>query len=124
MNILLYGFDEETWHHNACTVDALIAYKDPAMHSAVTIMINQAIKIDSISNIRVCPTQCLVHDTIVNECPKFLSVQPAKDNHALLVHDPDGCSPPFTILLSLKGITSYFEARCPNLAEYEDKNIP
>ncbi len=65
-----------------------------------------------------------MHGTLINECPKFLSASPAKDNHALLVHDPDGCSPPLTTLLSLDGITSYFKARCSSLLEYEDKNIP
>ncbi len=28
------------------------------------------------------------------------------------------------ILLSLDSVISYFKARCPSLAEYEDKNIP
>ena len=87
-------------------------------------MINQAIKIDSMHNILICPMQCRVHSTIVNECPKFLSASPAEDDHALLVHDPDGCSPPLTIPLSLDGVTSYFEARCPSLAKYEDESIP
>ncbi len=120
----VYGFDKETRHVNASTVDAAIAYEDPVTHSTVILMINQAIKIDSMHNILICPMQCCVHGTIVNECPKFLSASPAEDDHALLVHDPDGCSPPLTIPLSLDGVTSYFEARCPSLSEYEDANIP
>ncbi len=68
--------------------------------------------------------QCCVQGTLVNKCHKFLSVSPAKDNHTLLVHDPDGCSPLLAILLSLDSITSYFKAQCPSLAEYDDKNIP
>ncbi len=87
-------------------------------------MINQAIKINSMHNILICPMQCCVHGTTVNECPKFLSASPAEDDHALLVYNPDGCSPPHTILLSLNGITSYFDVRCPSLAVYEDENIP
>ncbi len=120
----VYGFDKETRHANASTVDAAIAYKDPVTHSMVILMINQAIKIDSMHNILICPMQCHAHGTIINDCPKFVSASPAEDYHALLVHDPDGCSPPLTILLSLDGITSYFEAICPSLLEYEDKNIP
>ncbi len=65
-----------------------------------------------------------IHSIIVNKCPKFLSVSPAEGNHVLLVHDPYGCSPPLTILLSLDNVTSYFKARCPSLAEYEDESIP
>ncbi len=94
------------------------------MHSTVILMINQAIKIDSMHNALICPMQYCVHGTIVNECPKFMSASPTEDGHALLVHDPNGCSPPLTILLSLNGVTSYFEARCPSLLEYEDKSIP
>ncbi len=113
----VYGFDKETRHANASTVDAAIAYEDPITHSTVILMINQAIKIDSMHNVLICPMQCRVHGTKVNECPKFLSASPAEDDHALMVHDTDGCSPPLIILLSLDGVTSYFEARCPSLVE-------
>ncbi len=119
----VYGFDKETWHVNACTIDAVIAHKDPVMHLTVILIINQAIKVNIMHNILIFPMKCCVHFTIINVCPKFLSASPAEDNHALLVHDPDGCSPPLTILLSFDGITSYFKARCPSLVEYEDKNI-
>ncbi len=90
-------------------------------------MINQAIMINNMHNILIYPMQCGVHDTIINECPKFLPASPAspaKDNHALLGHDPNGCSPSITILLSLHGILSYFEATFPSLAEYKGVNIP
>ncbi len=94
------------------------------MHLIAILMINQAIKIVSMHNILIFPMQCCVHGTTVNECPKFLSVSPDKDDHAIMVHDLNNCSPPLTILLLLDGITSYFEARCTSLAEYEDKSIP
>ncbi len=68
----VYGFDKETNHSNAYTVDGAIVYKDPVMHSTVIIMINHATKIDSLINI-YCPMQCQVHDAVVNKCPKFLS---------------------------------------------------
>ncbi len=87
-------------------------------------MINQAIKIDSMHNIFIFLMQYCVHGTTVNECPKFLSASPAKNNHALLVHDPNSCSPSLTIPLSLDGVTSYFKAQCPSLAEYKDKKYP
>ncbi len=56
--------------------------------------------------------------------PSSYLVHLQNDNHALLVHDPDSCSPPLIIPLSLDGVTSYFGARYPCLAEYEDENIP
>ncbi len=76
--VIIYGFDKDTRHANACTVDAAIAYKDPVTHLTVILMINQAIKIDSMHNILICPMQCCVHGTTVNECPKFLSASPAE----------------------------------------------
>ncbi len=100
----IYGFDKETQHANARTINAMIVYKDLVMHSKVILMINQAIEIDSMHNILVCPIQCCEHGTMVNKCHKFLSASPSEDDHALLVHDPDGCSPPLMIPLSLDGI--------------------
>ncbi len=43
-----FVFDKEIRHCNACTIDAVIAYKDPAKHSTVIIIINQAIKINNV----------------------------------------------------------------------------
>ncbi len=111
----IYGFDTETQHSNACTVDAVIAYEDPAMHSTVIIMINQAIKINHVTIILVCPMQYQVLGTVVNECHKFLSSLPSEDDYALFVHDPGICSPTLTVPLSLDNITSYFKAKCPSL---------
>ncbi len=94
MLVDVYSFDKETKHSNACTIDVAIAYDDPVTHSTVIIMINQAIKIDSMANILVYPMQCQAHGTVVNECPKILTPKPSEDDHALL--DPDSCSPPLT----------------------------
>ncbi len=66
---------------------------------------------NSMAKILVSPMQCQVHSTVVNECHNLLSFLPSKDNHALLVHDHDGCSQPLTIPLSLDGVTSYLKTR-------------
>ncbi len=50
----VYGFDSDTGHSNACAIDAAIVYEEPKMHFTMIIMINHAIKIDSMSNILVC----------------------------------------------------------------------
>ncbi len=76
----MYSFDKKTRHCNARTVDSEIAYKDPIMDSTVIIIINQAIKIESMTNILVCPMQCCVHGTKATKCPNFLPVSPAEDN--------------------------------------------
>ncbi len=61
----LYGFDKASLHSNACTIDNTIAYEDPAAHFTVILMINQAIKFNSITNILVCTMQCQVRGTVV-----------------------------------------------------------
>lgn len=60
----VYGFDKATRHKNAslCT-------KPPSLISSI--------KIDSISNILICPIPFHVHGMVVNECPKFLSHGPS-----------------------------------------------
>ncbi len=119
----IYSFDKEIWHQNTSTVDTAIMYEDPITHAFMILMIKEATKIDSMSNILVIPVQCCMNSTAVNECSKFLSYKPTEDDHTLLMDDHDGNSPPLTITLSLDGVTSYFKARCPILTEYEDMTI-
>ncbi len=120
----MYGFVNENHHENASINYSAIAYKDPITHAFVIIIIIQSIKIDGMFNILVCPVQCCIHNTFVSKCPKFLSHHPTEDNHALILHDPNGCSPLLTIPLSLDNVTSYFKGKCSSLAEYEDDTIP
>ncbi len=65
--IYVYDFDKETRHPSASTTDVPIAYKDPDTHLNVILTIDQATKINSMHNILICPMQCQVHGTIVNE---------------------------------------------------------
>ncbi len=51
----VYGFDRVTRHANASTVDAAMRYEDPVTHWTVILMINQAIKIDSMHNVLIFP---------------------------------------------------------------------
>ncbi len=69
----VYSFGKTVRHTNATAIDAVIAYEDPVMHSTLIIMIKQAIKIDSMPEILICPMQCGVHGTTVIECPKHRS---------------------------------------------------
>ncbi len=71
-------------HTNASSVDTSIVYRDPVMHSTGILMINHAIKIDSMPNILICLMQFKVNGPVVDKCPKFLPASFAQDNHALL----------------------------------------
>ncbi len=69
----IYSFDKMARHTNASAIDAAIVYKDHVMHSAIILMINQAIKINSMLNNLICPMQCQLHGTVVKNqgqsCP-------------------------------------------------------
>lgn len=71
-------------HKSAYTIDTSIVYEAPLKQSTVLIMINQAFKIDSMTNIIVCPMQYCIHSMVVNECPKFLSPRPSEEDHVFL----------------------------------------
>ena len=105
----VYGFDKETRHANASTVNAAIAYEDPVTHSTVILMINQAIKIDSMHNILICPMQCRVC-----MAPLSMSAPSSCLLHPLRMIMPYGCMTlmavahpsPFRCLLMALPVTS------------------
>ncbi len=49
----IHSFHKAPRHTNASAIDTAIAYKDTVMHSTVILLINQAIKIDNMSNILI-----------------------------------------------------------------------
>ncbi len=71
------------------------------------IMINQIIKIDSMTNILAYKMQCRM-STSGKQISIFFPPFSAEEDHLLHVYEPEGHSPPLTIPLSLDGVTSYF----------------
>ena len=96
----IYGFDHSQSHKDARTVDVAVAYDDPRSGLTSILMINQAILVDSLQNVLLCPMQCHVHGTDIDECPKFLSKIPTDQSHSLTVFDPKDRSPPLLIPFS------------------------
>jgi hypothetical protein len=60
----------------------------------------------------------------IHEVPKFLMMNPTTSTHSILVADPTDAAHPYTILLQLEGVVSYFEYALPTSAKYEDEDIP
>ena len=56
--------------------------------------------------------QMRLNDILINENPKFVSVKPDEQSHAIIAED-------LLIPLELDGVTSYFPARRPTQHEYD-----
>ncbi len=80
-------------------------YKDIQSHSIAILVINQAIKIDSMTNILPCQTQYCKHYTLVNNVQSFFLLIQWYECLALCLHDPEDHSLPLTMPLSLESVT-------------------
>jgi hypothetical protein len=67
--------------------------------------------------------QCRVNDVIVNDVPKFLTLNPTDNTHAIVVQDPDDLDQHICFPLDLQGVTSYLTVRKPTLIEWESGDI-
>ena len=101
-------------------VTAALAYDCPDNGETVILVIHQAILIETMENNLLCPMQLRMAGIRVNDKPKFLTHKPTEDDHCICIPDKDEV---IRIPLELKGVTSYFNARKPSLAEYDDDNI-
>jgi hypothetical protein len=68
--------------------------------------------------------QCLVNDIVINNIPKICLRNPDDLARSIQVDDPMDPDAKLHIPLLLRGVTSCFNVRCPNAAEFEDDEIP
>jgi len=60
---------------------------------------------------------------IVNDVPKFLTLNPPDNMHAIVVQDPDDLAQHICFPLHIQGVTSYLTVRKPTLDEFESGDI-
>jgi len=60
----------------------------------------------------------------INKVPKFLTPNPTTSTHSFLIVNLTDVTNPYTTLLQLEGVVSYFEYALPSSAEFEDTEIP
>jgi Reverse transcriptase (RNA-dependent DNA polymerase) len=99
---------------NAPVVTAAMVYDDPLTGNAILFIAHQAIYIKGMENNLYCPMQLRWNGLTVNERPKHCTIEPAREDHAIIVPDGD-----YLIPLSLHGITSYFPTRKPTEEELQ-----
>ena len=98
---------------NIKTVSGALAYDDQA---TAILVVHQAIHVPTMGSNLLCPTKVQMNDVKVDETPKFLTENPIDIMHAISGKDADGIQ--VTILVLLKGVTSYFPTRKPTKEEF------
>eukprot|EP00970_Alexandrium_tamarense_P011212 scaffold2397_cov104-Alexandrium_tamarense.AAC.2 len=68
-------------------------------------------------------SQCRLNGVIVNDTPKFLTDNPTKESHAMILTDPEDAAHQLSIHLELDGVISYFETCKPTQEEYEQSDL-
>jgi hypothetical protein len=68
--------------------------------------------------------QFCVNGVLNDEAPKFLTSNPTALTHSITIANHANLSDPYTILLQLEGVVSFFEYALPTSAEFEDESIP
>jgi hypothetical protein len=105
-------------HHevlqNIPVVTAATAYGDPRSGIMYILILGQAIYMESMQNLLICPNQLRANGITVEDCPKHLSPR-----DQLLSHCIHSVCDDFSIPLSLTGVTSYFPTRTPTVQEIE-----
>eukprot|EP00978_Attheya_sp_CCMP212_P017792 scaffold47921_cov55-Attheya_sp.AAC.9 len=67
----------------------------------------------------LCPIQLRVNEVMIDDCPKFLHLNPTDETHVIKVPGVDS-EDDYLIPLSLQGVTSFFPTRKPTMREWED----
>jgi hypothetical protein len=119
--VTVTGFDKKVAATEARTVTAVVAYDDPISGQTILLIVHQAIYIPTMDQNLLCPMQMRLNDVKVSAVPKFLTTRPSDQTHALTFNEMD-TQEPYTIPLSLQGVTSYFPTRKPSAAEYESES--
>ena len=110
------GFDPQGPTRGYPLVTAALAYDDPVTGEVFILNVHQAISIPGLNHNLLSPMQLRLNQVAVNDVPKFLTDNPSKDTHCILIPDDEQCQ---RIPLQLHRVNSYFTTRKPTMHEYE-----
>ena len=119
--INVYSYDPRLGSTERKVVSGCFAYDDPSTGQVVLLVVHQGLHIPHLAFSLIPPFQMRENDVVVNDRPKFQTVNPSEDDHALLV--PQDKETWFRIPLSLRGTTSLIDVRRPNKSEIEDVDL-
>ncbi len=120
--VSIVGYDESLGSKTYQTVSGVVAYDDPQTGRTLHLIINQAIHIPHLDHHLLCPMQCPVNDTIVNDLPKFLAADPTDQTHELTLTGPNNPLQPVILPLTLKGMTLVLNVRSTTINEFNSRD--
>jgi hypothetical protein len=95
-----------------------MVYKNPQSVNTVLLIFHQSILSPTLNHNLLSTMQMRLHDSIVNETPKFKSLNPTKLSHSISVKG-DNVDDVLVIPLELHGVVSCFPTSKPTLLEFE-----
>jgi transcription initiation factor TFIIIB Brf1 subunit/transcription initiation factor TFIIB len=116
--VTVAGWDPEGETQSLNIVSAAMGYTIPESGKTVLLIAHQSIFSPSLSHNLLSTMQMRLHDVIVNEKPKFQSLNPTKLSHSISVRG-DHVEDVLLIPLELHGVVSSFPTFKPTQLEFE-----
>lgn len=118
------GFDPTMPSKQCKIVDCIVKYTSREDGSSYMLAINQAILVPELEHCLLCPMQCRLNGVVIDECPKFLALNPTDSSHSITLDNSDDVAHPLHIPLRLSGVISFFECEKPTQQEIQDETFP
>jgi hypothetical protein len=112
------GWDPEVETHSLRIVSAAMGYKIPRSGKTVLLIVHQIILSPTLNHNLLRTMHMRLHDVIVNETPKFQSLNPTNLSHSISVRG-DNVDDLLVIPLELHGVVSCFPTFKPTQLEFE-----
>jgi hypothetical protein len=116
--VTVAGWDPEGETQSLSIASAEMGYAVPVSRKTVPLIAHQSIFSPSLSHTLLSTMQMRLHDVIVNETPKFQSLNPKKPSHSIRVRG-ENIEDVLIIPLELHGVVSCFPTLKPTQLEYE-----
>jgi hypothetical protein len=116
--VTVTGWDPEGETQSLRIVSAAMGYTIPQAGQTVLLIVHQSILSPSLNHNLLSTIQMRLRDVIVNETPKFQSLNPTKLSHSISVRC-DNVEDVLVILLELHGVVSCFPTFKPAQLEFE-----
>ena len=119
MNV--FSYDPKLGSVSREVVSGCFAYDDPETGQVVLLIVHQGLHVPHLDYSLIPPFQMRENDVVVNDRPKFQTLHPTEDDHAVLLKREDMST--YRISLSLRGCTSYIDVRKPSAEEIKNDDL-
>jgi hypothetical protein len=116
--VTVTGWEPEVETQSLIIFSAAMGYTFPQSGQTMLLVVHQSIFSPSLNHNMLSTMQIRLHDVIVNETPKFQSLNPTKLSHSISVRG-DNVEDVLVIPLELHGVVSCFPTFKPTQLEFE-----